>query len=121
MIDAPAAPREKVEAWTFRSGTVSHMHWRGPVEVLTVRVGFTGFDDWWEPFTLGVGPAGNYVAGLDPQQTADLKANCASLLPPVRSRSRHARAPCSAGLTGHHVQRLTATPDGRKVVPAESD
>jgi len=24
-------------------------------------------------------------------------------------------------LTGHHVQRLTATPDGRKVVPAESD
>jgi len=31
--------------------------------------------------------------GWDPQQTADLKANRASLLPPVRSRSRYARGP----------------------------
>jgi len=45
---------------------------------------------------LGVGPAGNYVAGLDPQPTADLKANRASLLPPVRSRSRYACGPWSA-------------------------
>ena len=31
--------------------------------------------------------------GWDPQQTADLKADRASLLPPVRSRSRYARGP----------------------------
>jgi SAM-dependent methyltransferase len=32
---------------------------------LTVDVGFETFADWWEPFTLGVGPAGAYVAALD--------------------------------------------------------
>jgi hypothetical protein len=32
---------------------------------LTVSVEFPTFEDWWEPFTYGVGPAGQYVAGLD--------------------------------------------------------
>jgi ubiquinone/menaquinone biosynthesis C-methylase UbiE len=49
--------------------------------LLTVRVGFGSFDDWWEPLTLGVGPAGNYVARLDPQQRSELAAHCARLLP----------------------------------------
>jgi SAM-dependent methyltransferase len=49
--------------------------------VLTVRVGFAGFDDWWEPMTLGVGPAGSYVAGLGTRQRSELAAQCASLLP----------------------------------------
>lgn len=51
--------------------------------VLTVRSGFSSFDEWWEPFTLGVGPAGTYVAGLDPARRAELAAHCASLLPPA--------------------------------------
>lgn len=49
--------------------------------VLTVRVGMAGFDDWWEPFTLGVGPAGAHVAGLDDRQRRALRARCAELLP----------------------------------------
>ncbi|GAA3681139.1 class I SAM-dependent methyltransferase [Nocardioides ginsengisoli] len=32
---------------------------------LTVHIPFASFDDWWEPYTLGVGPVGVYVAGLD--------------------------------------------------------
>src|SRR4051795_817082 len=32
---------------------------------LTVRVPVAGFHEWWEPFTLGVGPAGVYLAALD--------------------------------------------------------
>ena len=48
---------------------------------LTVRVKFTSFDEWWEPFTLGVGPAGKYVAGLDVEGTAALAGKCAALLP----------------------------------------
>ncbi|WP_418064518.1 class I SAM-dependent methyltransferase [Pimelobacter simplex] len=32
---------------------------------LSVTVPFARFADWWEPYTLGVGPAGGYVAGLD--------------------------------------------------------
>ena len=49
--------------------------------VLTVRVRFASFDEWWEPFTLGVGPAGDYVARLDPTQRSELRAHCAELLP----------------------------------------
>ena len=48
---------------------------------LTVRVGFSSFDEWWEPFTLGVGPSGAYVATLDAQGHAALRARCAQLLP----------------------------------------
>ncbi len=48
---------------------------------LTVSVGFPSFADWWEPFTLGVGPAGNYVTSLDARRRQDLQARCAQLLP----------------------------------------
>jgi len=49
---------------------------------LTVTVRFATFDDWWEPFTLGVGPAGTHVARLDEAQRDDLRRRCARLLPP---------------------------------------
>jgi SAM-dependent methyltransferase len=48
---------------------------------LAVHVEVAGFDDWWEPYTLGTGPAGAYVAGLDAQRRAALRAHCAELLP----------------------------------------
>ena len=35
------------------------------------------FEEWWEPFTLGVGPAGVYVAGLDPERQARFASNVA--------------------------------------------
>jgi SAM-dependent methyltransferase len=50
---------------------------------LTVTVMFETFDDWWEPFTLGVGPGGKYVAGLDADQRAALRTRCGELLPPA--------------------------------------
>ena len=49
---------------------------------LTVTVRFATFDDWWEPFTLGVGPAGAYLAGLDQAQRDGLRGRCARLLLP---------------------------------------
>jgi SAM-dependent methyltransferase len=49
---------------------------------LTVTVPFATFDDWWEPFTLGVGPAGAYVAQLDDAGREILRTQCAELLPP---------------------------------------
>jgi ubiquinone/menaquinone biosynthesis C-methylase UbiE len=49
--------------------------------VLTVRVGYPSFSDWWEPYTLGVGPAGSYVGKLDPQQCERLRARCERMLP----------------------------------------
>ncbi|MET1008203.1 MAG: SAM-dependent methyltransferase, partial [Propionibacteriaceae bacterium] len=32
---------------------------------LTVELRVPSREDWWEPYTLGVGPAGAYVSGLD--------------------------------------------------------
>ena len=40
---------------------------------LSVEMGYTGFDDLWEPFTYGVGPAGAYLAKLDPEQREQLR------------------------------------------------
>jgi SAM-dependent methyltransferase len=52
---------------------------------LTVRVLHPSFDDWWEPFTLGVGPAGAYVASLAGERRAALRERCREELgePPV--------------------------------------
>jgi SAM-dependent methyltransferase len=49
--------------------------------VLTVTVPFATFDDWWEPYTLGVGPAGDHVAKLSDAGRRELQARCAQLLP----------------------------------------
>ncbi|MBA3310503.1 MAG: methyltransferase domain-containing protein [Nocardioidaceae bacterium] len=51
--------------------------------VLTVSVRFATFADWWEPFTLGVGPAGAYVARLDDSRRDALRTRCAQRLPPA--------------------------------------
>ncbi|HEX5512493.1 MAG TPA: class I SAM-dependent methyltransferase [Actinomycetales bacterium] len=48
---------------------------------LTVTVEFATFEDWWEPFTLGVGPAGSYVRSLDEAGRSALRERCEELLP----------------------------------------
>jgi SAM-dependent methyltransferase len=50
--------------------------------VLTVDVDFPSFEDWWEPFTLGVGPAGAYVDSLDELGVEALRAECERRMPP---------------------------------------
>lgn len=49
--------------------------------VLSVDVEHPTFEEWWEPFTLGVGPAGAFAAGLDAEQQARLRALCRERLP----------------------------------------
>jgi SAM-dependent methyltransferase len=48
---------------------------------LQVCLEHASFEEWWEPFTLGVGPAGAYVAGLDAVARAELRERCRLLLP----------------------------------------
>jgi len=48
---------------------------------LTVTVPYASFDEWWHPYTLGVGPAGDYVAKLDPPARDALEAHCRGRLP----------------------------------------
>jgi SAM-dependent methyltransferase len=49
---------------------------------LAVDVVHPSFDEWWEPFTLGVGPAGTYVTRLDAARRDRLRQRCRELLPP---------------------------------------
>ena len=44
-------------------------------------VRFASVEEWWEPFTLGVGPAGAYAQSLDQQSRDRLLARCTQLLP----------------------------------------
>jgi SAM-dependent methyltransferase len=48
---------------------------------LTVTVRYARFEQWWEPFTFGVGPAGAYVASLDQEHREALRERCRQLLP----------------------------------------
>lgn len=54
---------------------------RAQAATLGIRVQHASFEQWWEPFTFGVGPAGAYVASLDQEHRAALRAHCRQLLP----------------------------------------
>jgi SAM-dependent methyltransferase len=48
---------------------------------LTVALEHPSFEDWWEPFLLGVGPAGAYVTGLDEERCTRLREHLRARLP----------------------------------------
>jgi SAM-dependent methyltransferase len=48
---------------------------------LSISVSHPSFEEWWAPYTLGVGPAGAYVAGLDETKQVTLRERCRSRLP----------------------------------------
>ena len=50
---------------------------------LEVRVEHATFEEWWEPFTLGVGPVGAYAATLDPARQAELRERSRQHVPPA--------------------------------------
>jgi SAM-dependent methyltransferase len=39
------------------------------------------FEDWWEPYTRGVGPAGSYLGKLDSDHRDALRERCRSMVP----------------------------------------
>ena len=47
---------------------------------LLARREYDDFDTWWEPFTFGVGPAGEYVLSRDERGQEDLRNGCRELL-----------------------------------------
>lgn len=60
----------------FREAGVSHVV-EGEV---AAHVEHADFEEWWAPFTLGVGPAGDYVRGLPDAGLAEIRARCHALL-----------------------------------------
>jgi SAM-dependent methyltransferase len=69
--------REGHLAQLFRAAGLHRLEER----VLSVDVEHPSFEEWWEPFTLGVGPAGAYAAGLEAGRQAQLRERCRELLP----------------------------------------
>lgn len=53
------------------------------IEASAVEVSssYASFEEWWGPFSLGVGSAGDYVARLDPDARGALEDRCRELLP----------------------------------------
>ena len=49
-------------------------------DALSIRVAHASFEEWWEPFTLGVGPVGAYLGGLDDDAVAEVRERCRLLL-----------------------------------------
>ena len=72
-----AGSREGHLAELFRSAGLQNVE----ESALSAHVEHPSFEDWWEPFTLGVGPAGVYVSGLDATRQARLRERCRELLP----------------------------------------
>jgi SAM-dependent methyltransferase len=50
-------------------------------DAIVASVEHDTFDEWWEPYTLGVGPAGAYAKGLDEDARDALRERCRELLP----------------------------------------
>jgi SAM-dependent methyltransferase len=76
---------------------------------LSVELEHPSFEEWWEPFTLGVGPAGSYASGLAEERQARLRERCRELLPAApfvvhawawaargRASARQSRSPSTA-------------------------
>ena len=50
-------------------------------KALTVEYEHEDFEEWWEPYGGGVGPAGTYVRSLSPARLSALRERCRALLP----------------------------------------
>jgi SAM-dependent methyltransferase len=81
----PDAPDESALAGTKEGHLARLFHAAGLGRVtatsLSVTIAHPTFADWWAPFTRGAGPAGAYVATLDPDDRETLMAECRRRLP----------------------------------------
>jgi SAM-dependent methyltransferase len=50
-------------------------------DALWVSAEHPTFEEWWEPFTFGVGVVGEYVSGLSPERVVELRERCRKLVP----------------------------------------
>jgi len=78
-----------------RAGELSDLWKQGGLEnvreePLDITMQFQSFEDYWDPFLLGQGPAGRYAASLDPRQLQTLRRELErtlSLTQPARAWS----------------------------------
>ncbi|MDQ6657405.1 MAG: methyltransferase domain-containing protein [Actinomycetota bacterium] len=69
--------------------------------VLLANGHYADFDDWWEPFTLGIGPHGAYYQTLDDERRETLRLACREQFKtPDQPFTLEARARCARGSVG---------------------
>ena len=64
---------------------------------LTAQANYMSFDDFWEPFTLAVGPSGQYLRSLPEDRQAVVREACRVALP-AAPFTLEARAWCARGI-----------------------
>jgi SAM-dependent methyltransferase len=81
----PGAEGERARAGTSEGDIARRLRAAGLERVeqerLTARAGYDGFDDFWEPFTFAVGPAGEHLAQLPEEQRERIREACRARLP----------------------------------------
>lgn len=71
-----AARRENMQAFWQQAGLQAIK-----TTVITIRVAFSGFDDFWDSSAVPIGPSGKALAALSPETRQQLKARVRELLP----------------------------------------
>ena len=98
----PTAPGEAAMAGTADGDIARRLRQAGLEHVtsgiLASHAEYTGFDDFWQPFTLAVGPAGHYLRTLPDDQQAAIRDACRSHLPDDGPFTLPARAWYARGL-----------------------
>jgi SAM-dependent methyltransferase len=96
----PSVEGERRLAGTAEGDIVARLERAGLADVvgsaLIASADYAGFDDFWEPFTFAVGPAGQYLASLSAAERARVRDACRAQLPD-RPFSLNARAWCARG------------------------
>lgn len=93
LVD-PDAAGESAMAGTKRGDLAERLRRAGVRDVVDGHIDayadYTGFEDFWEPFTLGVGPAGRYLQSLPPGKREQVRAACRESVPdkPFRMAAR---------------------------------
>ncbi len=96
----PSAEGEWPRPGTREGDIVARFERAGLVDVvssvLVASAQYSGFDDYWEPFTFAVGPAGQYLATLSVEEQDQVREACRAQLP-EGSFTLEARAWCARG------------------------
>ncbi|MEE2033174.1 class I SAM-dependent methyltransferase [Rhodococcus chondri] len=104
----PGVDGEVAMAGTAEGDIAERFRRAGLIDVvggaITAHADYVDFDDFWEPFTFGVGPAGQYLQSLSGDRQADMREACRAALPAgsfsLDARAWYARAtvPAETGI-----------------------
>jgi SAM-dependent methyltransferase len=96
----PGVTGERRLAGTVRDDIAQRFERAGLEDIvgsaLTARAGYDGFEDFWEPFTYAVGPAGQYLRSLPGDRQEILREACRAVIPDDPF-TLEARAWCARG------------------------